>query len=170
MPSMVKRWAKEYNVGDRYIMKSNLGNLDTLKLIEKTVEYSTCNRFELGPDQFEQLNYTFISSRLDREKFGAAGIRFDSGFSDFGDNKMVIRAFDMYWVTNDIEKDKLVKTQRLKVDGIKDSINTYFFDKGNYFGKHYEVYLQSFNWSEKYGLVKYTVKESNEIFEFFKLI
>lgn len=163
-------WIKKYKPGDKILFRSDMENVDTLELIEKNIEYSPCNKFELGPNQYQTFYYTFLSQRLnDRKRAATAGLTYSTGSSMYGANKMVVYAFGMCWVSGDLKNDNLVAKQKIKLNGIQDSILTMYFEKSNYTsGKHPAI--KSFNWHEELGLIQYKTLENGETYKYWKKI
>ncbi len=159
-------WIKGYNLHDRIVLKSDKGNFDTLELIEKTIEFTPCNKFELGPNQYEEFDYVFSSQKLKETENSHAGLSFSTDNSAYDGRGKIIRAFGLEWSSSDLDHDKEIHREKIKVAGIKDSIETFYCSKSNYSNSIAEIV--SFNWSKKYGLVRYELKGSSEKYEYYK--
>ncbi|MDF3026938.1 MAG: hypothetical protein K0S23_1245 [Fluviicola sp.] len=160
-------WVKSYKVSDKIIFSGDKGNFDTLELIEKKKEFSPCNRFELGPNQYESSHYTFLSQKMSKTESATAGIRGTTGNSIYGYNKRVIWAFGLYWVTKSIDQDKKIQTEKIKIPAFKDSIETLYFTNGNYSNGR-SALIDFFNWNKVYGLVRFKLRETGETYEYYK--
>lgn len=170
IPKKDLNWMGKYKRGDKILFRSDMENVDTLELIEKNIEYNPCNKFELGPNQYQTFYYTFLSQRLNDHKSAAtAGLTYSTGSSMYGANKKVVYAFGMCWVSADLENDNLVAKQKIKLNGIQDSILTMYFEKSNYTSGKRPV-IKSFNWHEELGLVQYKTLENGETYKYWKKI
>ena len=158
-------WIKFYNLNDKVVLINTKNeDKDTLKLIEKIVEFSPCNKFELGPNQYQQYYYTFLSSKFNSpgSLTSTAGLSYYTGKNRYGNDKKTIDAFGRIWVTDNLEQDILKR--KIKVVGLKDSIETLYLDKTN-FPSQGKSRIKSFNWHKKLGLVRYVTNDGN-IYEF----
>lgn len=170
IPKKDLNWIKKYKPGDKILFRSDMKNVDTLELIEKNIEYSPCNKFELGPNQYQSFYYTFWSEKLGNSKKPAtAGVTYSTGNTMYGTNKMLIFAFGLRWVSADLENDKLVTAQKIKLDGIKDSIVTMHFENSNYTPGEPPA-IESFDWHKELGLIQYKTLENGETYKYWKKI
>lgn len=158
-------WIQGYNLNDQIVLKSDQGNFDTLELIEKSVGFSPCNKFELGPNQYESYNYTFLSSNFKQVENKSAGLSYSTDDVLYGKNKMMVSAFGLNWASSDLGIDKKIYKETIKVQGVTDSIETMRFKSSNCLSDVPEI--KYFNWSKRYGLVKYQTN-SGETYEYFK--
>jgi len=169
MSSDIKSWCSiEFTEGEQYIMASKMGNRDTIKVIENSITFSTCNKFELGPNQYEKYSYTLLSSNFNNQVNSASGVLYSMGTNEYGTKKMVFRAFGMCYVSDSIDDGKIIK-ENIKVSGFRDSIETYYFNRSNYKLDGIS-HIQEFNWSKRYGLIRYKTEKKSETFEFYKKI
>lgn len=167
-----KRWLDFYQIGDSIFYKSNLGNIDTF-LVKDVNDYfyTSCNKFELGENQYESNGVTLkCLNVLKRENFNQeVWFNFKKNVNNISDSTSFkyFNVFDYKTETfsdfNEIEKSVINLTTTGK------EYDAYFFDRS---GRHSNedgtaVVIKLFYWSKEHGLLKYETA-NGEIFEFFR--
>lgn len=156
-------WFDVYDIGDTIVLESNKKNRDSLVVVIKDVDYSPCNKFELGNYQknkyLVQLTSINCTSNPD---FTTVAYRFDKV-----DSVETIKGFDVYDLSFSNRYKGHLKTEfkKTKIYSLqtKDSVNVYLADSTNCnFSKNQNII--SFYWSKENGLVRYETC-NGEIFE-----
>lgn len=161
----IKSWGDSLNEGDRYIMRSNFGNFDELSVIEKSLKMSTCNKFELGVNQYESYIILIESSNSSLTKNIIASLSFTTKSYLKENNKIKFTAFGMNWLTDSLEVDPKVVKEWIQIPEHNDSIESYKFMSTNFISTE-PCLVKSFNWSKEYGLVRYELRENDEVYSY----
>lgn len=174
-------WFNCCNLGDTIILKSNMENYDSLIVTVKKCEYSPCNKFELGINQYQSILITLKSTNIKvneckKQLMKNPFIKFYSEASDeeYEKTYRAIEVYNLQFQSLSYTSDSLINYEetpvRLKIPYFKDSLYVYRFDDKNsrsqypYVNSKYPCAVKSFHWSTKYGLVQYET-ESGEIYE-----
>lgn len=180
-------WANCYNEGDTIVLKSNLNNYDSLVVNSIKREYSPCNKFELGPNQYESMIVYFNSISKDVEECKQELIKNRFVMLKLGAkksyNNMEFKGFYVYNLKFDnfICKENESTDSTISCDNrsfispplFKDSILSFKFDDRNahsrypYVNSEYPCAIKSFHWSKEYGLVQYET-EDDEVYRLIK--
>ena len=106
IPKNEKSWFLEYKKPRKIILKSNLGRIDSLELLDLTSNFSTCNKFETGEFQYEQCvieifsnlmkEKIFFSYYSSKSSYQKGYIEFDNAIIDFYKNDINQRASKRY--------------------------------------------------------------------------
>jgi len=187
IPKEDTEWFNCYSVGDTVVLKSNLNNYDTLVVITKEIEYTPCNKFELGPNQYQSMTIVLktMCGKVDKCRKELIEDK-KHNFVMLGlSNKYekTYRGIDVYNLRFDNSiceretPDSIIycdNITHLKIPFFKDSIEVYKYDDKNaysqypYVNSKYSCSVKTFHWSKQYGLVQY-ITENNEIFELIKV-
>lgn len=149
-----KDWFNVYLKSQIVVFESNLNRRDTFDITHIGESYSVCNRLELGEYQNHSLTL-IMKPRKCRTQNGYCSIDMDF-VKDVVNEACVkyFRVFDCAVGPREISKDKEKQIQ-LK-DG--SSINAVYFESntGDSDYSDYSSDIESFYWSKKQGLVRYT--------------
>ena len=171
-------WTDCYKVGDTIVLMSDIGNYDSLKVTSKESEYSPCNKFELGPNQYEYVHIILNSISINIDECKNNMIKKTNVVLRLNVDKIYDKGFigvDVYnfgshhktW-----ESAPLLNT-KLKIPYLDDSIKVFEFDDRNaqsrypYLNSEYPCAIKSFHWSKEDGLVQYETEE-DEIYRLIK--
>ncbi|QSB26056.1 hypothetical protein [Flavobacterium sp. CLA17] len=162
-----KEWFSVYNKGETIIFKSNLGNIDTLVVIEKIETHNNkdCNYYGIGSTQPNIMSMTIKSNSCHNNPYCNGEVFISKDKSDVN----YLPSFSLFGLNQkgDLQNDILkLKTMKLTTTNtwynlvyhFEDGINT--SNGGNY-------YLKSFDWDKKEGLIRYDTSEG-EVFELLK--
>lgn len=163
----IKSWGDSLNEGDRYVLISDFGNIDELEVIEKGVSMSTCNKFELGVNQYESYNLSIESSNLALVKNSNACLSYTTKSYVEEKNKIMFTAFGMNWLTDSVQTDSQVVKEWIRLPEKNDSIESYKFTSTNFISTEPRL-IKSFNWSKDYGIVRYELLENNEVYSYYE--
>lgn len=156
-----KEWFDVYKVGQQILFSNTQGVIDTLIVKEKMNAYTICYGSDHG---YEQYNFEIFRMRLKHNELDLlCKLTFErSIFSDTTEKSFQIAG--LYGTYDTLEGN--LKFERIYLNSKKDSVDTYQMNTDN--GRvDADAVIQSFNWSKKFGLVRYVTKE-NEIFELLK--
>lgn len=160
-------WFLRYRKGDVIIFKSNLGNLDSLKVVSKTEGFTNpdCNRIGVGKYQQEFIKIEFepnVYKNIDI--YNVAEISIYKDYPDKIDFPF-FRIFGLEYAdiieNHNLIREKITLSTTNKtyfVYSFKENVNT--TNAGN-------EYLKSFQWDKKEGLIRYEAN-NGEIFELLK--
>lgn len=171
-------WFYCYNLGDTIVLKSNLGNYDSLMVTVKESEYSPCNKFELGPNQYQSMLIILESINVIEVECTKRlrSISASISVSKYVEPSRGIAVYNLWSVSPKCEDEKTDSTMNcenpvwLKIPYFKDSLFVYKFDDRNmrsqypYVNSEYPCAVKSFHWSKEHGLVQYET-EDNEVYE-----
>lgn len=159
-----KTWIQCYGNVDTILFTSNYSNVDTFVLEEKYDAYTTCSKFELGPDVYNYIGIDYSKLSNSKKSSQHIYIGIDKDFSH-GEGRECIKSFQIYDLNASFDSlnkrnlnIKWVEFPRLSKNKIK-SMN---FEVGDEFSGTSED-IKSFVWSKKYGLLRYELK-TGEIF------
>ena len=162
-----REWFLCYNNEDKVIFRSNLGKLDTIKIIEKTESFTNpdCNILALGDLQKE---YIYIEFKPN--KCGNIGVYCGGEISitkDRPDEKIFpfFRVFGLEYSPY-LQNDNLI-CKKITLSTNKKNYIAYRFEENVNSTNYGNEYLKSFDWDKKDGLIRYEAK-NGEIFEFLK--
>ncbi|OXB10872.1 hypothetical protein B0A81_02600 [Flavobacterium plurextorum] len=161
-------WFKAYEKGQIIVFKSNLGNLDTLLVHEKNEGHGNenCNYYGIGPIQPHIMNITLKRKNCKNESNCNAGI----SISKNKENEKCFPGFYAFGLYQDGNlKDESSKVTNFKLSTVKTIYNeVYHFEDGLNAKNVTLVFLKSFYWDKKGGLIRYDTNEG-EIFELLKI-
>lgn len=159
-----KAWFSVYEKGQTIIFKSNLGNLDTLLVHDKNEGHGNenCNYYGIGPIQPHIMNITLKRKNCKNESNCIAGI----SISKNKENEKCFPGFYAFGLyQNGNLKNEDLKTTNFKLSTVKTIYNeVYHFEDGLNAKNVTLVFLRSFYWDKKEGLIRYDTSEG-EIFE-----
>lgn len=157
-----KKWIEFYSEGDTLIF-GNTKQIKEFVVTDKGSGFTECNKFELGPNEYEnngallksntfEININFTKeNQNNNEPDCHKNINVSDLYSDDITNLEVLKKEDVFIpYLNKIESTYLITSDTLTID----------IDGGN-------QYVKSFNWSEKYGVVRYT-RFNDEVFTLLK--
>lgn len=158
-----QEWFDCYNEDQILTFKNQYGNIDTFIVQNIDTTYSPCNKFELGPNQYQKISISLKSNRLEKSRvFNGIQIIFEQSYDeDYCDKSFYMFDYKSYRNTN-IDRyfdDSLLILNNLN----KEEVHCFIFDS-----KHDDYYntndygLRKFYWSKKNGLVKYIIQDSLE--------
>jgi hypothetical protein len=162
-----KEWFSVYKEGQNIIFKSNLGNLDTIIVVEKKELHGNkdCNYFGIGSTQPHVMFITLKSKICQNDPYceGEIFISKDKenekcypGFSFFG----LLQKNDLEYLVPKLEKIKL------NITNITYS-EVYCFEEGVNANGYGINSPKSFCWDKKEGLIRYETRDG-EVFELLK--
>ena len=170
-----KHWFNPYDSLDVVVFKSNYGNFDTLIVTTGKNDnwFTDCNRFELGPFQFETVSMSIKSNNKHGSSYdGEISITLTSQFFTWDgrpkgdtDCQKIIRVYNTE--ARFFDNSPQLISQTISNPYLKKQISSFYFDKNcNYFDKFYGN-INSFNWNRKLGLLRYTTVDG-EIYDLFE--
>jgi hypothetical protein len=154
-----------YKKGQLTIFKSNLGNIDTLRVKNKIEDFTNadCNRLEIGTQQQQYVIVEFKPSKC-HNIYYCEGELFIQKDDDDKNAYLSIMIFGLkYTGTSQLPEQKiklLITGKTYNAYHIIDKVTA--INGGN-------NYLKSFHWDKKDGLIRYESYDG-EVFEFYKLI
>lgn len=161
-------WFKAYEKGQIIVFKSNLGNIDTLVVTNKTEIFGNkeCNWYEIGTIQNNIINIDLKSKICRNEPYCTGGISISKDKQDeksFPSFSFLGLMYSKIYQT----EEPIMKSVKLTSNNKTYPYALYFEDKvnANNFGNNY---LKSFYWDKKEGLIRYESHEG-EIFELLKI-
>ena len=162
-----KEWVHPYLKGDTIYFQSNKGNIDTIVVIDKTEYYtnSKCNWFELGNIQNQGINIELKPSICRNEAYceGIISIVKDETEET---SLPFFRIFGLEYSTSSISTKLII--ENVKLSSTNKTYNScYLFQSKMNANDYGDVFLKSFYWNKKAGLIKYE-SISGEIFELAK--
>lgn len=153
-----KKWLEFYSKGDTLVF-GNSKQQKEFVVTDLGSGFTACNKFELGPNEYEnnrallksntfEININFTKeNQNNNEPDCYKNIHVSDLYTDNLTNLQVLKKEAVFIpYLNKIESTYLVTSDTLTVD----------IDGGN-------QYVKSFNWSEKYGVVRYT-RFNDEVF------
>lgn len=168
-----KEWLKFYEHTSTIIYVSNKDNFDTL-IVERlgTADYSPCNRFELGTNQYETIS-VLLKKKHNWDSKNPTNNKAWFNFSkdvlnkDSDSSNKHLRVFD-YHITN----FSSLSDYPIQDVNLSSTTKTY---KAHYFNRTGRtknndgtpIHITSFYWSKSDGLIKYITSDGEE-FEFLK--
>ena len=164
-----KDWFKIYMKNELFLFKSNLNNMDTIKVaFPIQPDYTVCNKFELGGYQYEE-NVVVLKS------VNCHGLE-----SEFCDIRMhfskslqlktdidCLKSFSVFDLNTDLLKTLSEYQDSVELKYLNKKLNCYTFNysKRNVSDWNEGIHtLKEFNWSKEYGLVRYEL-DSGEVYE-----
>lgn len=170
-----KSWFRAYRTGEKILFKSNQNRIDTFLVGKKIDTYTVCNKFELGPNQYNYVSLSLKASNchgLEKKSYICGfSMLFTKEFQTDNEKNCVknINVFDLY-------TEELTSLDSVPVEIINSSIlgrgyQTYLFKngKGTNDINGGVATVQSFNWSKENGLIRYRLA-TGEVYEFWKKI
>jgi hypothetical protein len=153
-----KKWIEFYSEGDTLIF-GNTKQIKEFVVTDKGSGFTACNKFELGPNEYENNGALLKSNTLE------ININFtkENQNNNEPDCHKNIYVSDLY--SKNITNLGVLKQEPVYVPYLNKEIPTYLItsdtltidiDGGN-------QYVRSFNWSKKYGVVRYT-RFNDEVF------
>lgn len=158
-----KEWFDVYKVGQHVIFTNSVGVSDTLIVNKITNGYTICYGTEHG---YRQYNIVILRMRLNHNELDLKGmLRFQKSiYSDATEKSFQIAGLNWHYDT----LAGNLKFEKIYLKSKKDSVDTYQLNEGNRSGSaDGDAVIKSFNWSKRYGLVRYVTKE-NETYEILK--
>ena len=155
-----KAWVNHYQVGQKFIFKSNIGKIDTLIVKDTSDKYTPCNKIELSKYQYEIYLVLFtVKSKNDYNG--------DESSISFSTQEWVAKMPYIYWGNLGPYRNDLKNKIPTPIDTILNNVNltsVYYYAKGLNTEQYGEKeYFKNFFWSKELGLMAYTT-ESNELF------
>lgn len=167
LTSEEKEWFSVYEKGQTIIFKSNEGNLDTIVVSEKNEGHGNenCNYYGIGPIQPHIMNIILKFKNCKKELSCNAGI---SVSKDKVDKKCFpgFYAFGLYQEGNLKNEDSKLENFKIAATG-KSYNNVYQFEDGINAKNVSLIFIKSFYWDKKEGLIRYDTSEG-EVFELLK--
>lgn len=162
LSSKDREWINLYDSIDTLVFNSENNKEQIFILKDKYNDYTTCSKFELGPDVYnyvgiefwDSLNNFAISLNLSKDLFHNTKNNTDYSLSVSDLNS-----------TFDSTSFHELKIQNIKFPNKKKSFKTFYFETGDKLSNNNSKIVKSFNWSEKFGLLKYENKKG-EVFYF----
>lgn len=156
-----KVWLKPYLSVDTLLFRSDKNNIDTFYIESNNrihEGYTTCSKFELGPDIYNYSGVSFQSKKC----HGSSTCYFSIGLTKEYQKPTeleCVKDFDAFDLNahfvSDLDSSLKVEYVRLPMNNKK--TKTFFFQLGDDFTNDYAGKVTSFNWSKKYGLVRYVL-------------
>lgn len=164
-----KEWLNCYRLNQMITFKNQFGQIDTLIVDEIDTTYSSCNKFELGPNQYQEISISLKSSRTERtDRNNSVYI----SFSQNHDGNLCSKYFYVYdyhfWDGRDLEqelKDSLLNLKYFKKRNLDCLV---FTQKDDNHHDSDDFNLDTFYWNKDYGLIKYIIHDTLE-YEIFKI-
>lgn len=177
-------WLKCYNEGDTIILKSNMNNYDSLVVKPLDSLFTPCNKFELGPNQYQSksLSLRSISKEVDTCRNQLIKSRIGLTLSsrrNYNKEFKAVSVYNLHFSNSACEREKIdsiLNCENLvwvKVPYFRDSIYSFKFDERNsrFFynnvNSEYPCAVKSFHWSKEHGLVQYET-EDEEVYRLIK--
>lgn len=162
-----REWFSVYNKNDSIIFRSNLGNLDTLVVSEITEGHGNenCNYYGIGTIQPHIMNIILKVKNCKSESNCDVGI----SISKYEVDEKCYPGFYAFGLYQNGE----LKNEESKIENFKLSTNdqiynnVYHFEEGINARNVTIVFLKSFDWDKKEGLIRYD-KSDGEVFELLK--
>ncbi|CAM3488023.1 hypothetical protein [Flavobacterium chungbukense] len=162
-----KQWFSVYQKQQEIIFESNLGNLDTLVVVDKYEIYGNkdCNCREIGTIQNNMMNIDLKSKICHNDSYCVSSVSISKdevsqkSFPSFN-------LFGLFYSGSHI-KSLPQKTWVMLKTTKKKYTNVYIFEDGINAKNFGRGYLKSFYWDKKEGLLRYDTSEG-EIFELLK--
>jgi hypothetical protein len=164
-----KEWFSVYEKGQIMVFKSNLGNLDTLVVSEKTEGHGNenCNYYGIGQVQPHIMNIILKIKNCKNESNCEAGMSISK---DQIDEKCFpsFYAFGLYQNGELKNEDSKLESFKLSTSN-KIYNNVFHFEEDMNARNVTIVFLKSFDWDKKEGLIRYD-KSDGEVFELIKKV
>ncbi len=158
LPQSAVKEMSRYHQGQQFIYTSDLGRTDTLTVTDTLHAYTPCNKFELGPNQYEMAGVYFKSHLFEGHINVSYNVRVTDSFERF---------FRFSNVMANCRSDEIHNyVDSLKLASQEDKIKVYTVNAATDTIRSYKGKIQSFAWSEQYGFVQYTTVKG----EVFKLL
>lgn len=159
-----RSWITPYLNIKSVIFKSDQNNQDTFFLKEKYEDYTTCSKFELGPNIYNYAAITFESKNTPKslKKKFSVGIEKDH--------------------SHELPSECLIRLSLLdldsRFDNLKDSLLIFETITNPYNGRNYKTLrftrgdrftstpsrIRSYNWSKEDGLIRYEMASGEEFY------
>jgi hypothetical protein len=159
-----KAWCAPYKQGETVIFRSNLGNHDSLEVMEKTEDYTNkkCS-YTFGSIQQNTMRILLKPNRCHNNDYCEGEVSIIK-MEESAIAQPFLRIFGLEYELGDellVEKLKLTTTNKIYNSAyfFKDSVNATNY--GN-------TYLKSFHWDKKDGLIRYE-GHNGEVFELLKV-
>jgi hypothetical protein len=158
-----KSWIAPYSQTKSVIFKSDGNNQDTFFLKDKYEDYTTCSKFELGPNVYNYAAITFESKNVPKSLNKKFSVRIEKDYSHESLSECIIglSIFDLDSRFDNLKDSKLIFEKITNpYDGR--NYNTFKFTRGDRFTST-PSRIKSYNWSKEEGLISYEMA-SGEIF------
>ncbi|MDY0904536.1 hypothetical protein SOM16_06330 [Pedobacter sp. CFBP9032] len=158
-----KAWLNPYRKGDTLVFESNLKNIDTILVTEKTHFYTNenCNWIEIGTTQDEGINMTLIPKTCHNKFYCEGEISIIK--SPNSETAPFFRIFGLEHSTASTS-DSLIESEiSLSTNG-KNYKHAYVVESGVNANNYGNNYLKSFHWDKNEGLIRYEGADG-EVFE-----
>ncbi len=154
-----RKWVEFYEKSDTLIFSNNEDVRDIFVLSKKYEDYTTCSKIELGPDVYNYLGITFLETGKPNKRSNKINISLKKDFQHIANNEF-IKSFQVFDLRSSFDnpEDTALVTEYIDLQGLKSRIKTYFFKVGDSFSDNTNNKIRSYNWSKKFGLVKYVLK------------
>lgn len=167
------KWLEFGNIGDTFLFKSDMHNLDTFIVTEKEDNnFTDCNLFERGTNQYELNGFSMqrintLRSYPSKDK--EATFVFNKNVNNQSDSFSYKRFTVFDFRTEEFADFAAFPIVDIELTTTKSKYEANFFDRPGVYGNKdgSAVFITSFWWSKKNGLLKYETA-SGEVFEFLK--
>ena len=158
LPVHDKIWSLPFKNYDKLTFENTKGQQYIFTHLKGDSTCTPCNKFELGPNQYEKFyvsfdcNETLKTSSGEHNRFSiqASAWRLNNGFAW---KRLTLFDFDEQFYTI----DSTIKIEFLYCNALGKEIETYFYDKGEYPWPTDEIEsVRTVNYSKEFGLIRYT--------------
>lgn len=162
LSSKDKQWINLYESIDTLIFQTENKKEQIFILKDKYNDYTTCSKFELGPDVYNYIGIEFWDSINDFTI--SINLSKDYNHNTKYNTDYYLSVTDLH-STFDSATYHQLNIQNIYLPNKKKLFKTYFFETGDKLSNNNSKIVKSFNWSEKFGLLKYENKKG-EVFYF----
>lgn len=158
-----KLWLKPYTKTEFVIFKSNKNSLDTFHLKDSYTDYTTCSKFELGPNIYNYAGIRFESKQKIKTFKRHFSVSLDKNYSNESTDEcsIILSVFDLD-SRFDSNEDSLFVFEHIKNPYTGKAYHALKFNRGDRFTST-PSYITSYLWDQKEGLISYELS-SGEIF------
>jgi hypothetical protein len=148
-----KNWVNHFKIGQEQLYMNAKGEVDTLQVIDSSIQFSPCNRFELS--NYQNQSYTVRFKFRSTRKYNS-----DESFITISTVERETRIPHIYFGNLGPHRNDLENELPTKIDTV---INNKTLNSGYVYSKNLNAeqygeqeYLTSFFWSKELGLVAYS--------------
>lgn len=166
LPQDDKMWALPYKNYDKLTFENTKGIQHIFTHLDGDSTCTPCNKFELGPNQYEEFYVRFeCDNKLKTSTGTQSRFSINSTASDFQNGNAYKRIILFDFDEQFYEVDSTVKIETIYCIAIDKNVETYFFDRGEYSWPSDDIEsVRTVNYSKEFGLIRYTtIKDTFEL-------
>lgn len=163
-----RNWANCYQGINSLVFSNDSNEQAKFNLKSEYEDYTTCSKFELGPDVYNYYGLEFSQVGKSNKLNNKICINLDRDF-EHGADKECIKSFQVLDLGSSFDNtvDTMLVVKYIDLPTFSSHpIKTYYFEVGDSFSDKSTDYVRSFYWSRQFGLVQYELING----EIYKLI